>query len=79
MSLGAANSLLAHERWGHTRGLCGDRKEQRMDVVRETVSVEEAAAILGIGRSLAYELADRGEIPHASLGKAARRAACALD
>jgi predicted ATPase/class 3 adenylate cyclase len=31
--------------------------------VRETVSVEEAAVILGIGLSLAYELADGGEIP----------------
>lgn len=28
-----------------------------------TISVEEAAAILGIGRSLAYDLARRGELP----------------
>jgi excisionase family DNA binding protein len=34
-----------------------------------TVSVEEAAEILGIGRSLAYELARAGRIPALRLGK----------
>ena len=28
-----------------------------------TMSVEEAAAVLGIGRTVAYELARRGELP----------------
>ena len=31
--------------------------------VRRTLSVEEAAPILGIGRSLAYQLIERGEFP----------------
>ena len=30
---------------------------------KATVTVEEAARTLGIGRSLAYELARRGELP----------------
>lgn len=32
---------------------------------RRTVSVDEAAKTLGIGRGLAYELAQRGELPGA--------------
>jgi excisionase family DNA binding protein len=34
-------------------------------VERQTVSVPEAAAILGISRTLAFELARRGELPGA--------------
>ena len=30
---------------------------------RQTLTVEEAAAMLGIGRTLAFELARRGELP----------------
>ena len=30
---------------------------------KSTLTVEEAAELLGIGRSLAYELAQRGEFP----------------
>lgn len=33
-----------------------------------TISVKEAAALLGIGRSLAYELVRRGELPAIALG-----------
>ena len=36
---------------------------------RQTLSVEEAGQVLGVGRSLAYELARRGEIPAIRLGK----------
>ena len=37
---------------------------------RLTVTVDEAAEMLGIGRNLAYELAARGELPGARrLGK----------
>jgi excisionase family DNA binding protein len=36
---------------------------------RLTVSVEEAGAILGIGRSAAYEATHRGEIPCRRLGR----------
>jgi len=38
-------------------------------VERQTLSVEEAGRVLGVGRSLAYELARRGEIPAIRLGK----------
>ena len=31
---------------------------------RQTISVEEAARILGIGRSTAFEAVRRGDIPH---------------
>jgi excisionase family DNA binding protein len=36
---------------------------------RLTVTVEEAAAVLGLGRSAAYEAARRGEIPSRRLGR----------
>ena len=36
---------------------------------RATISVEEAAAILGIGRSAAYEAARRGQLPTRRLGR----------
>jgi excisionase family DNA binding protein len=36
---------------------------------RLTVTVEEAASILGLGRSAAYEATRRGEIPSRRLGR----------
>ena len=36
---------------------------------RATLTVEEAARELGIGRGLAYELARRGELPTLRLGR----------
>jgi excisionase family DNA binding protein len=36
---------------------------------RLTVTVEEAASVLGLGRSAAYEAARRGEIPSRRLGR----------
>jgi excisionase family DNA binding protein len=36
---------------------------------RLTVTVEEAATILGLGRSAAYEATRRGEIPGRRLGR----------
>jgi excisionase family DNA binding protein len=36
---------------------------------RLTVSVEEAAALLGISRALAYELVRRGDLPRLRLGR----------
>ena len=36
---------------------------------RLTVTVEEAGRMLGIGRGLAYEAANRGEIPTVRVGK----------
>ena len=36
---------------------------------RVTLSIEETAALLGIGRSAAYEAARRGEIPTRRLGR----------
>lgn len=39
------------------------------DVERLTLSVEEAAQLLGISRALAYELVRRGELPRLRLGR----------
>lgn len=36
---------------------------------RLTLSVEEAASLLGISRTLAYELVTRGDLPHLRLGR----------
>ncbi|MGH9233660.1 MAG: helix-turn-helix domain-containing protein [Acidimicrobiales bacterium] len=36
---------------------------------RLTMSVEEASEVLGISRSLAYELVRRGELPSLRLGR----------
>ena len=36
---------------------------------RKTLSVEEAAEALGIGRTLAYEAVRRGEIPTVRIGR----------
>jgi excisionase family DNA binding protein len=36
---------------------------------RMTLSIEEAAAILGISRALAYELVRRGDLPQLRLGR----------
>jgi excisionase family DNA binding protein len=39
------------------------RWEEQLDELGATCSVEQAAAVLGVGRGLAYELARRGELP----------------
>ena len=36
---------------------------------RETITVEEAARVLGIGRSAAYEAVHRGDIPIIRIGR----------
>jgi len=36
---------------------------------RSTISVEEAASLLGIGRSAAYDAARRGQLPTRRLGR----------
>jgi len=43
-----------------------------MDGVVATLSVEEAAKILGIGRNVAYDLVHEGKIPHLRLGRQIR-------
>jgi excisionase family DNA binding protein len=40
-----------------------------MEIERQTVTVEEAATILGVGRNKAYEAARSGEIPTIRIGK----------
>ena len=40
-----------------------------MEIERKTVTVEEAATILGVGRNKAYEAARSGEIPTIRIGK----------
>jgi excisionase family DNA binding protein len=39
------------------------------EIVRQTLTVEEAAQILGIGRTLAFEMARRGDLPALRLGR----------
>jgi excisionase family DNA binding protein len=43
----------------------------RLDEIEDriTLTVEEAAALLGLGRTAAYEAARRGEIPSRRLGR----------
>lgn len=36
---------------------------------RATISIEEAATLLGIGRTAAYEAANRGQLPTRRLGR----------
>ncbi|MBA3397146.1 MAG: helix-turn-helix domain-containing protein [Deltaproteobacteria bacterium] len=36
---------------------------------RETLTVEEVAELLDVGRNTVYEAAGRGEIPHRRLGR----------
>src|SRR3954462_2235948 len=49
------------------------RRNARMNEIaqseRKTLSVEEAAVALGIGRTLAYEAVRRGEIPTIQIGR----------
>jgi excisionase family DNA binding protein len=40
-----------------------------MDSYRLTLTVEEAAQLLGISRALGYELVARGEVPSIRLGR----------
>lgn len=40
-----------------------------MDEIRQTVSVEEAARILGISRGLAYDLVHQGRMPVLRFGR----------
>ncbi|MGI8683849.1 MAG: helix-turn-helix domain-containing protein [Acidimicrobiales bacterium] len=40
-----------------------------MDTGRLTLTVEEAAQLLGISRALGYELVARGELPSIRLGR----------
>ncbi len=44
------------------------RSPHRHPVARQTLSVEEAARILGIGRTSAYRAVARGELNHVRIG-----------
>jgi len=44
-------------------------KEHDMEEERLTLTVEETAKLLGIGRQLAYEMVKTGDIPSIRLGK----------
>ena len=46
---------------------------------RRTMTVEEAAAVLGIGRGLAYEAVRRGKIPAVRIGRRLLVLQAALD
>lgn len=41
---------------------------ENSEVQRRTYTIEEARKILGIGRSLAYRMAETGELPAIKLG-----------
>jgi excisionase family DNA binding protein len=45
---------------------------------KEFLTVEEAAVVLGVGRTLAYEAVRRGEIPSARIGRIIRVPKAAL-
>jgi excisionase family DNA binding protein len=49
------------------------------EISRRTLSVVEAAKLLGIGRNQAYEAAHRGEIPTIKIGKRLLVPAAALE
>lgn len=46
---------------------------------RLTYTVTEAACALGIGRTVAYDLIRRGEIPHVRIGRSIRIPRSSLD
>lgn len=41
----------------------------RNETYKQTLTVEEAAAMLGVSRGLAYESVKRGDIPSLKIGK----------
>jgi len=44
--------------------------EKKMDaIIRQTLTIEETARALGIGRNQGYEAARRGDIPTIRIGK----------
>ena len=49
------------------------------DLERKTYTVDEAAKLLGIGRSAAYEAAERGSIPAVRIGRRILIPRAALD
>jgi len=40
-----------------------------MEQEKQTLTIDEAAKVLGVGRNKAYEAAHRGEIPTIRIGK----------
>jgi excisionase family DNA binding protein len=44
-------------------------REETQNLERKTLTVEEAGEVLGIGRGLAYERVNTGEIPSIRLGR----------
>lgn len=44
-------------------------KSEKLETERLTLTVEEAAALLGISRAFAYESVRRGDIPHIKIGR----------
>jgi excisionase family DNA binding protein len=46
-----------------------DKQAEEARARRQTLTIEEAARVLGIGRNSAYEAARRGEIPTIKVGR----------
>jgi excisionase family DNA binding protein len=47
----------------------GVEKARGVHIERQTLTVEEAARVLGISRSSAYEAVRRGELPTVKIGR----------
>ena len=56
-----------------------DNQVQEARARRQTLTIEEAARVLGIGRNSAYEAARRGEIPTIKIGRQLVAPRAALD
>ena len=46
-----------------------EEKTYGTTIERKTITIEETAKVLGVGRNKAYEAARRGEIPTIKIGK----------
>ena len=68
-NLVANPALSAHRDHGGVRRGRRDTEDLRVELQRMTLTVEEAAKVLGISRALAYELVRRGELPSRRLGR----------
>lgn len=55
------------------------QRSREFAAARLLLRVDEAARLLGIGTTLAYELVGRGVLPHVRLGRAVRVPRAALE
>jgi excisionase family DNA binding protein len=60
-------------------GSTGLGKDEPRRVVKSTYTIDEVAALFGIGRNAAYSSAARGDFPTIRLGKTLRAPKAAID